>query len=302
MRHLLAPLALFALSVASLAADPGRDLIHEIVTEKDLIVAVIANAQKPEAKAGFRKALLAKAPDSPKAIDSLIGSLQLIVVAEAVQEGHRIEFSAVVGDINPKSRAFLLSQGVPAAFIEKTAAVVGVKVDGQELVGDALDDLAAEIAKDDKADKDAKLSRGESALANLIFDKDLDTVVIIGARNQEWKARLDQLAASRPGFGKRLEAAKASLTHLVFAGAKKEGMDIGFALALGNMNAKVRAAFLSSGIPEDLIDADTALLMVTINGEQLKGDILEQFAQGFKKAREKHTPPPSLKSLADLSK
>lgn len=302
MRHLLAPLASFALAAISLPADPGRDLIHDIVTEKELIAAVIANAQKPEAQAGLRKALSAKAPDSPKAIDAFIGSLQLVVVAEAFQEGHRVEFSAVVGDINPKSRAFLLSQGVPAAFIEKTAAVVGVKLDGQELAGDALDDLAKEFAKDDKADKDSKLSRGESALANLIFDKDLDTVVIIGARNQEWKARLDQLAASRPGFGKRLEAAKASLTHLVFAGAKKEGMDIGFALALGNMNEKVRAAFLSSGIPEDLIDADTALLMVNINGEQLKGDILDQFAQGFKKAREKHTPPPSLKSLADLSK
>lgn len=302
MRLLLLPAALFALSVAAFAADPGRELVHDIVTEKDLIAAVIANAKKPEAQAGFRKALLAKAPDSPKAIDSLIGSLQLLVVAEAVQEGHRIEFTAVVGDINPKSRAFLLSQGVPSAFIEKTAAVVSVKVDGQELAGDALDDLAAEIAKDNKAEKAANLSKAESALANLIFDKDLDTVVIIGARNQEWKARLEQLAASRPGFGKRLDAAKTSLTHLVFAGAKKDGMDIGFALAIGDMNEKVRAAFLSSGIPEDLIDADTALLMVTINGEQLKGDILDQFAQGFKKAREKHTPPPALKSLADLSK
>lgn len=302
MRLLLLPVAILAFSVAPLAADPGRDLIHDIVTEKELIAAVIANAQKPEAQAGLRKALSAKAPDSPKAIDTLIGSLQLVVVAEAVQDGHRIEFSAVIGDINPKSRAFLLSQGVPAAFIEKTAAVLGVKVDGQELVGDALDELAAEVAKDKQADKGAKLTVGESALANLIYDKDLDTVVIIGARNQEWKARLDQLAASRPGFGKRMEAAKNSLTHLVFAGAKKERMDISFALALGDMNEKVRAAFLSAGIPEDLIDGDTALLMVSINGEQLKGDNLDQFAQGFKKARERKTPPPALKSLADLSK
>lgn len=302
MRLLILPAALLAFSVAPLAGDPGRDLVHDIVTEKELIGAVITNAQKPEAQAGFRKALLAKAPDSPKAIDALIGSLHLLVVAEAEQEGHRIQFTAVIGDINSKSRSFLLSQGVPSAFIEKTAAVVSVKVDGQELAGDALDDLAAEIAKDKKEEKAANLSKAESALASLIFDKDLDTVVIIGARNQEWKARLEQLAASRPGFGKRLDAAKNSLTHLIFAGAKKDGMDIVFAMALGDMNERVRAYFLSGGVPEDLIDADTALLLVTINGEQLKGDRLDLFAQGFKKARERKTPPPALKSLADLSK
>lgn len=302
MRLLLLASALFASAAALTAADPGRELIQEIITEKDLVGAVIANARKPDAQAGFRKALLAKAPDSPKAIEALIGSLQLFVVAEAVQEGHRIEFSAVVGDINPKSRAFLLSQGVPATFIEKTAAVVSVKLDGQELAGDALDALAAEIAKESKDEKAAKLSKGESELTNLIFDKDIDMVVVIGTRNQEWKARLDQLAASQPGFGNRIGAAKAALTHLVFAGAKKDGVEVTFALAMGKIDPKVRAAFLSSGIPESFIEADAALISVNVNGQQLKGDKLDEFAEALKANREKKTPPPSLKSLADLSK
>ncbi|MGI9109526.1 MAG: hypothetical protein ACR2KA_05830, partial [Opitutales bacterium] len=285
MRLLLLAAVLFASASLLNAADPGRELIQEIVTEKDLLGAVIANARKPEAQAGFRKALLAKAPDSPKAIEALIGSLQLFVVAEAVQEGHRIEFSAVVGDINPKSRAFLLSQGVPAAFIEKTAAVVSVKLDGQELAGDALDALAAEIAKDSKAEKAAKPTKGESELTNLIFDKDIDMVVVVGARNQEWKARLDQLAASQPGFGNRIGAAKAALTHLVFAVAKKDGVEVTFALALGKIDQKVRAAFLSSGIPEAFIDADAALISVKVNGQQLKGDKLDEFAEALKAHR-----------------
>lgn len=302
MRKLLALIALVATSVGLSAADEGKELIRDIVTEKDLLVAVIANSRNPEIQAGFRKALLEKAPDSPKAIEALIGSLQLIVAAEASQDGHRIEFTAVVGDINPKARAFLLSRGVPAAFIEKTAAVVGVKVDGQELAGDALDALAAEMKKEDKNAKDARISKGESGLIDLVFDKNLDAVVIVGTRNKEWGARLGQLAASRPGFSQRLAAAKASLTHLVFASAKKDGVEVAFALALGKIDEKVRASFLSSGIPEEFIDVDAALLQVTVNGEQLKGDKLDAFADGFKAAREKKTPPSAVKSLADLSK
>jgi len=302
MRPLLHTAALFALAAVLSAADQGKELIREIVTEKNLVGAVIANARKPDVQAGFRKALLVKAPDSPKAIEALIGSLQLIVAAEAVQEGHRVEFVAVVGDINPKSRAFLLSQGVPAAFIEKTAAVVSVKLDGQDLAGDALDALAAEIKKDDKDDKAAHASKAEAGLVDLVFEKDLDLVAIVGTRNAEWAARLDQLAASRPGFSQRLNAAKSSLTHLVFASAKKDGVEIGFAMAVGKLNDKVRAGFLSSGIPEALIDEDAALLLVTVNGEQLKGDKFDAFADGFKASRDKKTPPSALKSLADLSK
>ena len=95
MRPLLHAAALFALAAVLSAADQGKELIRDIITEKDLDMAVIANVANPEVKAGLRKDFLAKAPDSPKAVDTFVGSLDLVVHAEMVQDGHRLAVSAV---------------------------------------------------------------------------------------------------------------------------------------------------------------------------------------------------------------
>lgn len=303
MRLLLKTAAIFALSAALSAADQGRELIRDIITEKDLDMAIIANVSNPEVKAGLRKDFLAKAPDSPKAVDAFVGSLDLVVHAELAQDGHRLAMGAVIGNINSRSRAFLLARGIPAALIEGTAAVTSIKADGQELQGDALDAVAAEIAKKpEKPEAKTELTAEESDLINLVFDKDIDLVVIVGRKSKEWGKKIDQLAGGQGNVRARLEATKASIQHLVAVGMKKDGHTIAFLLALGEMNEKVRATLLASGIPEGLIDTKAALIGVSVDNIQLKGDKLDEFAEAFKAARDKKSPPPALKSLADLSK
>jgi predicted kinase len=303
MRLLLNTAALLAFAAGLSAADQGRELIRDIITEKDLDMAVIANVANPEVKAGLRKDFLAKAPDSPKAVDAFVGSLDLVVHAELVQDGHRIAMGAVIGNINSRSQAFLLARGIPAPLIEGTAAVTSIKADGQELQGDALDAVAAEIAKKPEQPKPkAELTEEESGLINLAFDKDIDVVVIVGRKSKEWGKMIEKLAAGQANVRARLEATKASLQHLVALGVKKDGHSVSFLLALGEMNEKVRATLLASGIPEGLIDTKAALIGVSVDNVQLKGDKLDEFAEAFKAARDKKTPPPALKSLADLSK
>ena len=89
---------------------------------------------------------------------------------------------------------------------------------------------------------------------------------------------------------------------IVAVGMKKDGRSVAFLVALGEMNEKVRATLLASGIPEGLIDTKAAVIGVSVNNVQLKGDELDEFAEAIKTARDKKAPPPSLKSLADLSK
>jgi len=303
MRLLLNTAAILVFSAVLSAADQGRELIRDIITEKDLDMAVIANVANPSVKAGLRKDFLAKAPDSPKAVDAFLGSLDLVVHAELTQDGHRIAMDAVIGNINPRSRSFLLARGIPAALIEGTAAVTGIKADGQDLQGDALDAVAAEISKKpDQSKPKAELTSEESGLINLAFDKDIDVVMVVGRKSKQWGEMIDKLAAGQGNVRNRLEATKASLHHLVVVGMKKDGHSISFLLALGEMNEKVRATLLASGIPEGLIDAKAALLGVSADNIQLKGDKLDEFAEAFKAARDKKSPPPALKSLADLSK
>ena len=302
MRQLLQTAALFAFATVLYAADQGRELVREIITEKDLNLGIIANARNPEYNEGLRKDLLAKSPDSPKAVDAFVGSLDLIVNAEVIQDGHRLQLRAVVGTITPRSRAFLLSQGVPAALIESTAAVISVKLDGIDLKGDALDALAEELSKKTPEEEKDVLTQEESSLVNLAFDKDVDLVMVIGRKSKEWGEVIEKISSGQGGVLKRIEATKASIQQIVALGMKKDGRSMAFLVALGEMNEKVRATLLASGIPEGLIDTKSALIGVSVDNVQLKGDKLDEFAEAIKTARDKKTPLPSLKSLADLSK
>ena len=302
MRLLLKATALFAFAAVLSAADQGKQLIRDIITEKDLNLGIIANARNPEYKEGLRKELLAKSPDSPKAVDAFVDSADLIVSAEVIQDGHRLQLRAVVGSITPRSRAFLLSQGVPAALIESTAAVISVKLDGADLKGDALDALAEELSKKTPEEDKDVLTQDESSLVNLAFDKDVDLVLIIGRKSKEWGEVIEKISSGQGGVLKRIEATKASIRQIVAVGMKKDGLSVAFLVALGEMNEKVRATLLASGIPEGLIDTKAAFIGVSVNNVQLKGDELDEFAEAIKTARDKKAPPPSLKSLADLSK
>jgi predicted kinase len=303
MRLLFNTAAFLAFSVVLSAADQGRELIRDIITDEDLDMAVIANVANPSVKADLRKEFLSKAPDSPKAVDAFVGSLELVVHAELVQDGHRIAMGAVIGNINSRSRSFLLARGIPAALIEGTAAVTSIKADGQELQGDALDAVAAEISKKPAQPKPkAELTSEESGLINLAFDKDIDVVVVVGRKGTSWGKMIEKLTAGQANIRNRLETTKASLHHLVAVGMKKDGHAISFLVVLGEMNEKVRATLLASGIPEGLIDTKAALVGVSVDNVQLKGDKLDEFAEAFKAARDKKAPPPPLKSLADLSK
>ena len=302
MRQLLQTAAFFAFATVLYAADQGRELVREIITEKDLNLGIIANARNPEYNEGLRKDLLAKSPDSPKAVDAFVGSLDLIVNAEVIQDGHRLQLRAVVGTITPRSRAFLLSQGVPAALIESTAAVISVKLDGIDLKGDALDALAEELSKKTPEEEKDVLTQEESSLVNLAFDKDVDLVMVIGRKSKEWGEVIEKISSGQGGVLKRIEATKASIQQIVALGMKKDGRSMAFLVALGEMNEKVRATLLASGIPEGLIDTKSALIGVSVDNVQLKGDKLDEFAEAIKAARDKKTPLPSLKSLADLSK
>jgi hypothetical protein len=302
MRKSLSILALLVLGTVLPAADQGRDLIRDIITEEGLSSAIIQNARKPEPRAKIKAAMLAKAPQSARAIDNFVEGISLVVVAEMIEEGHRVEVQAVVGDINDRSRAFLQAQGVPATFIEKTAAVLGVTVDGKELLGDALDDFAEEIANDPDDKDPRKVSAEEEGFVNMVFDKDVDTVVVIGRNNPEWRAQMERIVKQNPAVRNRLQSVLSTMTHFVMLSAKQQGGEVALAIVIGDMKGKPRAALLASGIPESMIDDSAALISIVVNGEQLKGDKLDLFAESFRKSHEKHAPPPPLKSLADLSK
>jgi hypothetical protein len=302
MRKSLSILALLALGAVLPAADQGRELIRDIITEEGLSAAVILNARNPEPKAKIKSNMLAKAPQSARAIDNFAEGVDLLVVAEMVSEGHRVEITAAVGDINDRSRAFLLAQGVPAPLIEKTAAVLSVKVDGKELSGDALNDFAEGIANEPDDNDPRKLTAEEESFINMAFDKDVDTVLVVGRNSPEWRSQMEKGARDNPEIRNRIQAVAANMTHFVMVSAKKHGVDIALAIVIGDMKGKPRAALLASGTPEPMIDDKSAVISVVVNGEQLKGDKLDLFAEGFRKAHEKHAPPPPLKSLADLSK
>ncbi len=302
MRKSLSILALLVLGAVLPAADQGRDLIRDIITEEGLSSAIIQNARNPEPRSKIKAAMLAKAPQSARSIDNFVEGLSLVVVAEMIEEGHRVEVQAVVGDINDRSRAFLQAQGVPPSFIEKTAAVIGVTVDGKELLGDALDDFAEQIANEPDDKDPRKASAEEEGFVNMVFDKDVDTVVVIGRNNPEWRAQLERIVKQNPAVRNRIQSVLSTMTHFVMLSAKQQGVEVALAVVIGDMKGKPRAALLASGIPEPMIDDSAALISVVVNGEQLKGDKLDLFAEGFRKSHEKHAPPPALKSLADLSK
>lgn len=302
MRHLLAPLALLAFASVCSAVDEGRDLIRDIITDEGLSSAVILNARNPESRAQIKASFLAKAPQSGRAIDKFTESIDLIVVTESVTEGHRVELQAAVGDINERSRAFLLAQGIPAPLIEKTAALVALKVDGKELVGDDLEDFAEEIANDPDDKDPSKLTAEEEGFVNMVFDKDIDKVVILGRKNPVWRAQMEKAMRENPAIRNRIQAVVSSMTHFIMVSSKKDGVEVVVGIVIGDMKGKTRAALLASGTPESMIDEKSALISVTLNGEQLQGDKLDLFADLARKSREKHTPPPPLKSLADLSK
>jgi hypothetical protein len=302
MRHLFAPLAFLAFASVCFAVDPGRDLIRDIITDDGLSSAVILNARSPESRAQVKASFLARAPQSARAIDSFAESLDLIVVAESVTEGHRVELQAAVGDINERSRAFLLAQGIPAPLIEKTAALVALKVDGKELVGDALEEFADDIANDPDDKDPSKLTAEEESFINMVFDKDIDKVVILGRNSPAWRAQMEKAARENPAIRNRIQAVASSMTHFIMVSAKKEGVEVVVGIVIGDMKGKTRAALLAAGTPESMIDEKSAVINVTVNGEQLRGDKLDLFADLARKSHEKHTPPPPLKSLADLSK
>lgn len=302
MRLLLLPVALIVFTAVCSAVDQGRDLIRDIITEEGLSAAVILNARNPEPRAKIKSAMLAKAPQSARAIDNFAEGVDLLVVAEMVSEGHRIEINAVVGDINDRARSFLLAQGVPAPLIEKTAAVLSVKIDGKELSGDALNDFAEEIANDPDDKDPRKLSAEEESFVNMVFDKDIDVVGIVGRNSPEWRSQMERIARENPVVRNRIQSVVSSMSHLVMVSAKKDGVEVSLAIIMGDLKGKPRAALLASGTPESMIDDKSALISVTLNGEQLKGDMLDLFAESLRKTHEKHAPPPALKSLADLSK
>lgn len=302
MRLLLLPVALIVSTAVCSAVDQGRDLIRDIITEEGLSAAVILNARNPEPRAKIKSAMLAKAPQSARAIDNFAEGVDLLVVAEMVSEGHRIEINAVVGDINDRARSFLLAQGVPAPLIEKTAAVLSVKIDGKELSGDALNDFAEEIANDPDDKDPRKLSAEEESFVNMVFDKDIDVVGIVGRNSPEWRSQMERIARENPVVRNRIQSVVSSMSHLVMVSAKKDGVEVSLAIIMGDLKGKPRAALLASGTPESMIDDKSALISVTLNGEQLKGDMLDLFAESLRKTHEKHAPPPALKSLADLSK
>jgi hypothetical protein len=302
MRKSLSILALLALGAVLPAADQGRELIRDIITEEGLSAAVILNARNPEPKAKIKSNMLAKAPQSARAIDNFAEGVDLLVVAEMVSEGHRVEITAAVGDINDRSRAFLLAQGVPAPLIEKTAAVLSVKVDGKELAGDALNDFAEGIANEPDDNDPRKLTAEEESFINMAFDKDVDTVLVVGRNSPEWRSQMEKGARDNPSVRNRIQAVTSSMTHFVMVSSKKNGAEVALAIVIGDMKGKARAALLASGTPESMIDDKSAVISVTLNGEQLKGDKLDLFAELARKSRSKHTPPPPLKSLADLSK
>jgi len=301
MRHLLAPLALFAFTSICSAVDQGRELIRDIITEEDLHSGIIANVRSQNIRAEFRKELLVKAPTSPKAVDAFLDSLELVLHVESIQEGHRLELSAVIGSINPKSKAFLLSQGVPEALIQNTAAVTGIKVDGVELKGDVLDAFVESLTDEDDSDEQA-LNKDESSLLNLVFDKEVELVVILGKKNPVWSKWVEETTAGQGDVRKRVEAVKSSIKHLVAIGMKSKGHSVALLVASGKIGPKVRAALLASGTPEAFIEGNSALLGFSIDNEQIKGDMLDTIAEGLKASRKNKAPPPALKSLADLSK
>lgn len=302
MRLLLLPVALIVFTAVCSAVDEGRDLIRDIITDEGLSSAVILNARNPESRAQIKASFLAKAPQSGRAIDKFTESIDLIVVTELVTEGHRVELQAAVGDINERSRAFLLAQGIPAPFIEKTAALVALKVDGKELAGDDLEDFAEEIANDPDDEDPSKLTAEEEGFVNMVFDKDIDKVVILGRKNPVWRAQMEKAMRENPAIRNRIQAVVSSMTHFIMVSSKKDGAEVVVGIVIGDMKGKTRAALLASGTPESMIDEKSALISVTLNGEQLQGDKLDLFADLARKSREKHTPPPALKSLADLSK
>lgn len=302
MRKSLSILALLVFWAVLPAADQGRDLIRDIITEEGLSVAIILNARNPEPRAKVKSAMLAKAPQSARAIDNFAEGIDLLVIAEMIQEGHRIEIQAVVGDINDRSRGFLLAQGVPAPLIEKTAAVLTVKIDGKDLSGDALDDFAEGIANEPDDKDPRKLTAEEEGFVNMVFDKDVDAVQVVGRNSPEWRAQMEKAAQENPVVRGRIQAVVSNMTHFVMVSAKKEGVDIALAIVIGDLKGRPRTALLASGTPEPMIDDKSAVIGVVLNGEPLKGDKLDLFAEGFRKSREKHVAPPPLKSLADLSK
>lgn len=302
MRKTLSILALIVLGAVLPAADQGRDLIRDIITDEGLSSAVILNARSSESRAQVKASFLAKAPQSARAIDSFAESLDLIVVAESVSEGHRVELQAAVGDINGRSRAFLLAQGIPAPFIEKTAALVAVKIDGKELAGDDLADFAEEIANDPDDKDPSKLKAEEEGFINMVFDRDIDKVVILGRNCPAWRSQMEKAVREHPSIRNRIQAVTSSMTHFVMVSAKKQGVEVALGIVIGDLKGKARAALLASGTPESMIDDKSALISVTLNGEQLQGDKLDLFADLARKSHEKHAPPPPLKSLADLSK
>lgn len=301
MRKSLSILALLVLGAVLPAADQGRDLIRDIITEEDLHSGIIANVRSQKIRDEFRKELLAKAPTSPKAVDAFLDTLELVLHVESIQEGHRLELSAVVGAINSKSKAFLLSQGVPEALIQNTAAVTGIKIDGVELKGDALDAFVESLTDEDDSDEQA-LNKDETSLLNLVFDKEVELVVILGKKSPIWAKWVEETTAGQGDVRKRVEAVKSSIKHLVAIGMKSKGHSVALLVASGKIGPKVRAALLASGTPEAFIESNSALLGFSIDNEQIKGDLLDAIALELKASRSKKTPPPPLKSLADLSK
>jgi len=281
-----------------LARDEGREMIRDIIKESDLTAAVIVNANNPEMRGLLRKELLARSPDSAKSVDGFLSEMSVFVAAEVIQDGHKLMIEASAGKISPRSRSLLLAQGLPKSFIKPTGALLSIKVDGKDIKGPELDAFGEAFAKEDKAPATPTVLNAEQEkMVNAIFDKDLAAAVVLGRKNPEWRKGLAKMTAEHPGLQLRLDSVDKSITHVVGIAIEQNGLKVGVVVALGAFNAKTRDAFVAGGLPETLVGPQAAMLSVTVNGQPLKGDKLQDFADAFKKA-----PLAAEPSLIELSK
>lgn len=291
-------LALMSVCLPAFAADEGREMIRDLLKETDLTAAVIVNAGNKEMRDGLRQELLKRSPDSAKSIDGFLNEAHLFVMTEMVKDGHKFSVEVCAGKIGARSRSLLLSQGLPKSFIKPTAAILSIKVDGNEIKGEQLDAFGAAFAQADKKPaKPTVLNSEQEKMVNAIFDKDLVGAIVLGRKNPEWRQGLAKVAADHPGLQARLDSVDKSITHVVGLATETKDLKLGAVIALGDFSQKSRDAFVAGGLPEQLVAPQAVMLSVRVNGEALKGDKLQDFAEAFRKAPVTEQP-----SLIELSK
>lgn len=127
--------------------------------------------------------------------------------------------------------------------------------------------------------------RADNVLKDIISDPDVQVGMIINLRNPQMRQQLNASLAQHPGSAEKINRFANSITHVAVVALESEGNKIGVIVAVGKFDKGTRQMLQNEGLPAELMDSQGVCLGMTINGQALGPQQLQQLAAAMRSKR-----------------